>query len=133
MEDSSLIMNSILRDLIKKLLFLSKAKEGQKPCLSGDKPFYQNNSWYLPLFRTFGKESRENLKIHIKKLLLETSIALETYNNSPHFITLIESLKGAKDGLLILKKTYEDDIETTSEITIFIKEIELMLNYSTRE
>ena len=113
-------------DILSKLAFLSKLKEGEK--INTYDFCVEDNSWWTAIRRTiFRDQSREKTLKFIRDLIdsaLDT--ATKCFESQDEFHKnigdlIIETLEESRKGIATLIKTYEDDQMFVSRLETFLK------------
>lgn len=120
-------------DIISKLLFLSKIKEGEK--INTEDFYVEETSWFTTLRRTFFRNQSRSKTLEFIKNLTDSALDIaskcsssnvDLHRNIGNYI--IDSLEQSKTGLLNLTKTYEDDRMFVSKMQTLIGILDEKIN-----
>jgi hypothetical protein len=120
-------------DIISKLLFLSKIKEGEK--INTEDFYVEETSWFTTLRRTFFRNQSRTKTLEFIKNLTDSALDIaskcsssnvDLHRNIGNYI--IDSLEQSKTGLLNLTKTYEDDRMFVSKMQTLIGILDEKIN-----
>ena len=120
-------------DIISKLLFISKIKEGEK--INTEDLYIEETTWFSALRRTFFRNQSRSRTLDFVKNLTDTALDfaskcissyVDFHRNIGNYI--IESLEQSKVGLVNLTKTYEDDRMFVSKMQTLIGILDEKIN-----
>lgn len=128
-------MNNIypeLQDILQKLSFIAKIKEGQKINVNYRPTIVGTGSWiysyYESFFRSMHGEGRESTINYLKHVINEAIRLLDYYKHLPQHINyLLVLMKKAKKGIKNLRVTYYNDNHVVSQLDILILQISQQL------
>ena len=120
-------------DLIAKIKFISKIKQGEKiNTKSGF--FMQNDSLISRISRSFYyQDTRTNTISFIADTLIQVFHLLKLYMTTSKIsditmcINVIEDINNMKKGIINLQQTYQDDAIIVSKLETFVQEIDSKL------
>lgn len=127
-----------LQQVLQKLSFIGKIKEGQRLNVNYRPAIVGGNSWlysfYESLIRSMNGEGREGTIAYLKELMTDTLHLLEKYQNMNQLCYLthiLEMLKEAKQGVKNLKITYYADPLVVSQLDIILLQMQdQLMKYS---
>lgn len=119
-------------DLISKIKFISKIKQGEKVNTRGF--FIQNDSLISKISRSFYyQDTRANTITFISDTLIQVFHLLKLYATTKRVsdismcINVMEDITNMKKGISNLQKTYQDDAIIVSKLETFMQEIDSKL------
>lgn len=115
-----------LKDLLVKLHFLAQIDGGYKPNLF-NLSLVDGNSWYGAILRFWKGENRKSTIQWLEKLIEETIEAINLYTKSNYLSLLLLRLSEARKGITAMKKTYDSDKHTLSQINVILDNIDIQL------
>ncbi len=135
-------MNDIVDGLLVNLKILGKIKDAEKIDISADKIKLQGNTFYTSLIRFIKGDSRGKTIQFINEVITNSidvlmqfvnSTQMSPYNansyqynkNYTSLVNLSIELKNCITGLESLKKTYDDDVHTVSQIEVIVNKIKI--------
>lgn len=120
-----------LQQVLQKLSFIGKIKEGQRLNVNYRPAIVGGNSWlysfYESFIRSMNGEGRESTIAYLKELMSETLHLLEKYQTMQQLCYLthiLEMLKEAKQGIKNLKITYYADPLVVSQLDVILLQMQ---------
>ena len=120
-------------DLIAKIKFISKIKQGEKINTKAGF-FIQNDSLISRISRSFYyQDTRTNTITFISDTLIQVFHLLKLYMTTSKIsditmcINVIEDINNMKKGIINLQQTYQDDAIIVSKLETFVQEIDSKL------
>lgn len=115
-----------LRDLLVKLEFLGMIERGKKINVS-TLSFTDAESWVGAVQRRITGEGKKGLVIFINQLIVQAITAMDEYQTTDLAELISCYLSKARDGIMNLLITYQNDPCTVAEIMICARNIDFQL------
>lgn len=123
------LIDNTSRDLLVELTFMSNVKKFEKINVA-NKSF--DNGWLSPIFRWWNGENKEKTLQYITETLSKaiehvTTLRKDEDKNSHVIEMMMNGIKKNRDGIAILKDTYEGHPYMAARITVLLESIDTFI------
>ena len=115
-----------LQELLHKLEFISMIPVNNKPCIK-TMSFVEKGSWWGAFQRTLAREDKKSLMEYINQVINDSMKAINEFKDTEFLADIVNSLSNCKTGLTNLRTTYQDYPDTSAQLRVIMKNIDIQL------